>query len=150
MTIEESYHYRECGLENVFLLNGFAVEETRYGPAVTIHNMDGLHRAIGTFLVREKKDLSGPEIRFLRRELGMSQKNLGAVLSKTDQTVARWEKGSHKIDGTADRLLRVLYQLRVGGNRRVNSLLRRLADLDDIAQEQVSFKDTEEGWTLAA
>ena len=144
------YHYRECGLDNIHLLNGFEIRETDYGKAVTIHDMDGLHRAIGTYLVRERKDLTGPEIRFLRRELRMSQKRLGELLHKSDQTVARWEKGRNRIDGTADRLLRVLYQLQAGGNRRVRSLLERLADLDDLAETQVSFEDTVDGWRLAA
>ncbi len=55
----DGYHYRECGLESIHLLNGFEVKETDYGKVVAIHNLDGLHRAIGTHLVREKKNLSG-------------------------------------------------------------------------------------------
>ena len=147
MTID-GYHYRECGLDNVHLLNGFGVEETTYGEVVTIHDIDGLHRAIGTHLVRERKDLTGAELRFLRRELGMSQKTLGEFLNKSDQTVARWEKGTTKIDGSAERLLRVLYQLQAGGNRKIKSLLQRLAELDNLAEEQISFEDTENGWRL--
>lgn len=144
----DGYHYRECGLDRIHLLNGFEVKETGYGKVVAIHNLDGLHRAIGTHLVREKKNLSGPEIRFLRRELRMSQRRLGEVLQKSDQTVARWEKGTNKIGGTADRLLRVLYLLQAGGNRKIKSLLERLADLDNLAEERLSFEDTDRGWRL--
>ena len=145
---KNGYHYRECGLENIHLLNGYVVEESAYGEVVTIHNIDGLHRAIGTYLVREKKELTGAEIRFLRRELSMSQKALGAVLNKSDQTVARWEKNTHKIDGAADRLLRVLYQLQAVGSRKIRSLLQRLSELENQIDEAVSFEDTDEGWQL--
>ena len=142
----EGYHYRECGLDNIYLLNGYVVEKSPYGEVVTIHDIDGLHRAIGTYLVRERKDLTGTEVRFLRHELGMSQKVLGDVLGKTEQTVARWEKEPKEINGTATRLLRVLYQQHVGGNRKVRSLLEQLADLDDLVEEQIRFEDPGDGW----
>ena len=106
----ELHHYRECGLDNIFLLNGFTVRETRHGRAVSIEDIDGLHRAIGTHLAKEKRMLTGAELRFLRVELGLSQKLLGMLLGKTAQTVARWEKGQSRIDGTADRMAAVVPQ----------------------------------------
>ncbi len=87
------YRYIECGLDNVYLLNGFTIRSTPYGRAVAIDNIDGLHRTIARFLVREKKELTGKEIRFLRHELKYSQNRLAALLGVTEQTVARWEKG---------------------------------------------------------
>ena len=65
---QEFHHYRECGLmNNVFLLNGFTVRKTRHGRAVSIEDMDGLHRAIGTHLAKEKRMLIGAQVRFLPR-----------------------------------------------------------------------------------
>lgn len=112
----ERHHYRECGLNNVFPLNGFTVEETRHGRAVSIENMDGLHLATGTHLAKEKRALTGAELRFLRIELGLSQKMLGALLGKSAQTVARWGKGQSRIDSTAERVVRVLYTEQTGEN----------------------------------
>jgi putative transcriptional regulator len=43
----DRYHYTECGLDNIYLLNGFDPVETPRGKGVTIRNIDGLHRAIG-------------------------------------------------------------------------------------------------------
>ena len=31
------YHYRECGLRNVWLANGFDEHDTPYGPGIAIH-----------------------------------------------------------------------------------------------------------------
>ena len=79
----DTYQYRECGLDNMYLLNGFTVKRTKHGETVTIHDMDGLHRVIGSYLVRERKTLNGREVRFLRHELELSQKTLGELLGKS-------------------------------------------------------------------
>ena len=145
----ELHHYRECGLDNVFLLNGFTVRETRHGRAVGIEDIDGLHRAIGTHLAREKRALTGAELRFLRVEMGLSQKLLGMLLGKTAQTVARWEKGQSRIDGTADRVVRVLYCEQTGEHQKIRNVLQELAAPDDIGgDDELRFEDTDEGWRL--
>lgn len=140
------YHYRECGLDNVYLLNGFRYSETPHGKAVHIENIDNLHRAIGEYLVFEKKSLNGKEIRFLRHELGLSQTVLGMTLGKNGQSIARWEKDQSKIDGAAERLLRLIYIEHVGENEGVKEVLEQLSRLDDMIGDELSFEDTEEGW----
>ena len=110
--------------------------------------MDGLHRVIGSYLVRERKTLNGREVRFLRHELDLSQKTLGELLGKSGQTIARWEKGKGNIDGPADRLLRLLYELHTGVRRSVKKLLRQLAEMDSHVDESVQFEETGKGWQL--
>ena len=125
------YHYRQCGLAGVYLVNGYERKCTACGETITIHNIDELHRAIGIYLVEEKDNLTGAEIRFLRHELDLSQDMLGRLLGKTGQTVARWEKGQCRIDGSAVRLVRAYYEAKVGRKpNRVTGLLERLAELD--------------------
>jgi len=146
---KELHHYRECGLNNVFLLNGFTVKETRHGRAVSIQDVDGLHRAIGTHLATEKRALTGAELRFLRIELGWSQKLLGMLLGKSAQTIARWEKGQSRVDGTAERVVRVLYTEQTGENGKLKDVLQELAALEDLIGEgEFRFEDTDEGWRL--
>jgi hypothetical protein len=43
-------------------------KDTPYGPAVSIHNLEDLHRVIGLHLITYKSQLSPVEIRFLRTE----------------------------------------------------------------------------------
>ena len=104
------YQYRQCGLDHVYLVNGYERANTKYGESIRIHDIDGLHRAIGMYLIERKRPLTGAEVRFIRHELDLSQRGLGALLDKSGQTVARWEKGEVQIDGTAERLLRLLYK----------------------------------------
>ena len=105
----QPYHYRQCGLDHVYLVNGFERADTKYGESIRVHDIDGLHRAIGLHLIEQKRPLTGAEVRFIRHELDLSQRGLGVLLDKSGQTVARWEKGEVQIDGTAERLLRLLY-----------------------------------------
>ena len=150
MTKAERYHYRKCGLDDVYLVNGFERgSSARYGDTVKIHNIDGLHRAIGRYLVREKKDLTGAETRFLRHELNLSQRSLGGLLGKSGQTVARWEKGQGTIDGAADRLLRLIYEsatARKRDGKKIRQVLEQLSELDNCCAELMEFEDTNRGW----
>ena len=144
----QPYQYRNCGLENVYLVNGYTIKDTPYGEAISIDDMDGLHRAIGMYLVREKRTLSGPEARFLRHELDLSQRTLGELLDKSSQAVARWEKGRSRIDGPSDRLLRLLYIQRFStGTGKVRTLLERLAALDSQIDVPARFEN-DNGWHL--
>lgn len=107
----EALHYKECGLDNVYLLNGFNVEEYEGEEYVSIADSDGLNKAIGLFIVMHRKAPSGREIRFLRNEMDMSQAQLADILGVSDQSVARWEKGESETPGPAILALRVLFVL---------------------------------------
>ncbi len=148
----EQYHYTECGLDNIYLLNGFNFVETSRGKAVSINDIDGLHRAIGLCLVMEKKDLTPQEIRFLRDEMLLSQATLGQFLQVGEQTIRRWEAGKNSIPKTSEVLLRILYLDHINNkNEKIISLLKEIADLEDkINDKPILFKDTAKGWRSAA
>lgn len=151
----QRYHYTECGLDNIYLVNGFESMDTPYGKAVRVEDREGLHRAIGLMLVEEKPELNGKEFRFLRHEMNLTQKDLAAVLDVNVQSVARWEKGHSRIDGPAKNILRLLYQEFIGGNNKIIEPLKKLAELDEAIngdQDELTFEDTDAGWeqTLAA
>jgi putative transcriptional regulator len=145
------YHYTECGLDNVYLLNGFRIEDTSYGPAISIEDTDGLHHAIALDLVLTKRMLSGKELRFLRRELDLSQEALGLLLGGYQaQTVARWEKGECDTAHAADRLLRLVYLAHAHDNPDVRKVLDLLKDLDILIHEERVFEETDQGWRYKA
>ena len=88
--MRKPYHYTECGLDYVYLLDGFKVIKTEYGPAVRVVNASKLDRAIALAIVRRQKKLTGQEVRLLRGLLDMTQEELGQALGKDAQSVARW------------------------------------------------------------
>lgn len=123
------YHYVECGLDNVRLRNGFVVKQTPYGEAVAIHDVEGLHLAIGVMLAEKAGKLTGKEFRFLRKELGLSQENLAGILGNTDQAIAKWEK-TGKIPLASERLLRGLYLEAKTGEAGLMEGIKRINELD--------------------
>jgi len=148
------FHYTMCGLDNVYLMNGFNVAETNYGEAISIREADELHKAIGLYLVQHRKVLSPKEVRFLRKQLDLTQAELGGLIGQSSQQVARWEKGQSEISGPADRLIRTIFLFSIlseqGGDEYMN-LLEALDQMDEPTVEKpVVFQSTEEGWLEAA
>ena len=142
------YHYTDSGLGNIWLASGFEVVETNYGNGVAIHDVEGLHRAIGETLAK-KAWLTGAEVRFLRKEMDMSQRALGELLGNTDQAIAKWEKFG-KVPKTADRMIRLIYLEHIGGNVPIRQTIERINDTDRHEQERMTAEESESGWRIAA
>ena len=137
---EQPLHYTACGLDNVYLLDGFKRETIDGEEYLTIQDLDGLWKAIGLHLVTTRKALAPKEIRFLRQHMKMTQAELGARLRVSDQTVARWEKDQCDKDGPADRMLRVLFLGSPVAQPEGNELLREIIKLLDDLQERDESK----------
>ena len=141
-----TYHYTESGLDNIYLENGFTKVITPYGEGVSILDTEGLHKAIGRWLVALPKPLNGAELRFLRLEMETTQRHLAALLGTTEQSLRLWEKNRTKaITGSADRLLRALYKDCIGDDPAIRRMLKRLAELDQIQGAAVAFKKNDNG-----
>ena len=146
------YHYTECGLNNVYLLNGYKCIDTARGKSISIHDIDGLHKAIGLLLVASKKDLSGEEVRFLRHEMLLSQDAVAKLLGVSEQAIRRWERGKINIPKPPESLLRLLYREHVNDHEgKVSIMLKKIANLEEtIRNDEILFKDTAKGWQAAA
>jgi putative transcriptional regulator len=107
------YQYCASGLDNIFLLNGVTIEKTSYGPIVEIENLNGLHHAIGLYIIEKDAPLTGAEFRYLRKQMDLTQGELGQIMKTTDQTIANYEKGKTADLGPADPLMRLTYLLHV-------------------------------------
>ncbi len=142
------YHYTECGLKNVWLKNGYAIRKTSYGEGVSIQDVEGLHKFIGQSIARRPK-LTGPELRFLRKEMGMSQKALAAFVGTSEQNVSLWERRG-RVPQAADRLIKLAFLETVdGGSVEIRRIIERLNDLDATAQEKMRLEKGKE-WRKAA
>ena len=146
-----AYHYVQCGLDNVWLQNGFEIVETPYGQSVKIDRPDMLDAAIAECLTKKSAPLTGREFRFLRLQLDMSQKRIGELVGKEAQTVALWEK-SEKVNSEIDYMIRHIYrQVVINGRQSYVELVDFLNGLDRAEHEmRMSFQETEEGWEKAA
>jgi transcriptional regulator with XRE-family HTH domain len=87
----------------------------------------------------------------------MTQQVVANMLRVDVQTVARWEKGkTGAVPGAAQGMIRVLHELKTGGDIEIIRLLEELSELDEIIHgdderpEPLDFEDTEEGWQQQA
>lgn len=104
------YEYTGCGLNGIFLKNGYRIVDTSYGDGVVIEDIDGLHRAIAGDILSQTTPMSGRQFRFLRKEQNLVQSELAALLRVDVQTVANWEKkGLEAVPGPADVAMRACY-----------------------------------------
>jgi DNA-binding transcriptional regulator YiaG len=147
-----SYHYLESGLDNIYLKNGFTVHQTPYGEGVSIHDTEGLHKVIGRWLIETPTPLEGQALRFIRREMELTQGQLADLVGATEQTLRLWEKNRRKpMPGSADRLLRALYSEYLGGDGTVRALVDRLAQLNQQEIDKVCLVEEQgHGWKVQA
>ena len=141
-----TYHYTESGLDNVYLIDGYTVHKTPYGKGVSIQNTEGLHRAIGKWLITQPRPLNGAELRFIRTEMELTQRALAGIIGAEEQTLRLWEKKRDKfMPATAERLLRALYSEALGNNVQIKRMLEKLADLDRVEGGKACFTK-KNGW----
>jgi DNA-binding XRE family transcriptional regulator len=71
-----------------------------------IPDMPGLVAAVSVARAKEPTKLNGREIRFLRKAIGFTAKELASDLDVSEETVSRWENGHLAIGNSVERILR--------------------------------------------
>lgn len=121
--IVQRYHYTECGLPDVWI-EGLRVKDDAGEEVIMIPNIGSLHKLISTEVVTSRGTLTGPELRYLRTEMGLTQTQLGELVHRERLTVSRWERGESTLDGATEAYIRILASSKLG--------------LDEIDPEEVS------------
>jgi DNA-binding transcriptional regulator YiaG len=144
------YHYQSCGLNNIYLVNGYQEIDTPYGKAVSIADAEGLDRAIAHNLITYKPKLTGSEFRFLRKFLDLSQAKLALLLGNNEQAIALWEKKSN-IPKWASNMLRKLVCEYLGENKTLMEIIDRFNNMDQAEyEESIRFEEFDHEWKIAA
>lgn len=144
----EPLHYTQCGLDNIYLVNGFHRREVAGETYIAVKDAEDLHASIALCLAR-KKVLSGQEIRFLRKHLEYTQKDLGDHLGVSDQMIARYEKDRNTMDSSADGLFRLLVIGKALKCVDVHAELEKLRAEDDAASDTLLMGRDHDEWKLA-
>src|SRR5258708_25492655 len=104
-----NYRYAESGLSNLILQGIEVADCPNCGNSdVIIPRMAKIHRAIAQALANSPVRLTGEQLRFLRKHLGLSGDQLGRYLHTDRTKISKWERGEDRIGPATDRLVRLL------------------------------------------
>lgn len=109
----QTYHFKESGLDNVYLIN----IDISHCPdckidTVSIPNPTQLLSCLGELIILSPSLLTGPELRFLRKNLHAKINDFARILGVDRVTLSRWENGHEKITKPNDRLIRSVYLIK--------------------------------------
>lgn len=97
------------GLPNVYLTGGFKIEGEGALQTVAYFDLEGLYFSIAGCIARRSAPLTASEFRFLRKRLGMNQHEVGALVGKTSQAIAKWEKEKGSVPVADGMLVRLAW-----------------------------------------
>jgi putative transcriptional regulator len=150
---ENVYHYVESGLNNVYLDGGVHFENSPYGKAVSIDNVDKLHACIAKCLVEKPGGLIGPEFRFLRTELDYSQRMMAQLCGREERSIREWEaKVDEEIPEPANTIIRFIYKQRREPTAQFEKVSLMLAALHEADRDyfEMRLTPTKDGWAPQA
>jgi DNA-binding transcriptional regulator YiaG len=138
--MKKQFHYTACGLDNVWLENGYTLKETPIGQAVSVQDVNGLHELLALQLAQKPGLLTGKEFRFLRVQLGLSQEALGRLLDFSENAVSLWER-KDTVPVTCDHWLRMCVLAKLAGHTKVADALERIKTVHKLAYQKYVVKD---------
>jgi putative transcriptional regulator len=119
------FHMTNCGLPNVWLQSGFKTGTDKFGNFYSIDDLPGLYRAIALALAHGGGQLSANELLVFRRQLGLTQAQLGAALGRTEQTVLLWER-SGKIPADSAQTIKLMVLRKFSPHMTIDEAFRHL------------------------
>lgn len=134
------YHYTACGLDNVWLENGYTLKATRYGKGVSVNDVDGLHKLLAAKLVEKQGLLNGKEFKFLRVQLGLSQEGLGKLMGVSENAVSLWER-KDTVPLAHDHLLRLMVLGKMQGNTKIGEAIERVQTVQKLANQKFVVRE---------
>ena len=130
--VRQPLQYLACGLDDVYLVNGFTITESEGEEVISVENIDDLHVAIALKLITSPAKLKPREFRFLRNNMDLTQTDLGERLGVDVQMIGRYERDEHAIPAPVDQLLRFHYVLHLLPKDAREELL---AEVEEAAKE---------------
>jgi putative zinc finger/helix-turn-helix YgiT family protein len=84
---------------------------------VAIPRPEALHRTVAAEVIRKPARLSGPEMVFLRSQLGMTARALAKAMGVVPESMSRWENDVLPVPPPIDRLVRTMVALTTEGEK---------------------------------
>jgi len=117
---------------------------------VVIPRPEALNRAIAAAVIRKQARLAGPEMVFLRAQMGLTARALARVMGVVPESVSRWETGALPVSPPVDRLLRTMVALTIDGERFPVQVLAEIAGEAGPLKLVVTLDPKKGAWRCAA
>lgn len=101
--------YPESGLDNVFLINVPVWRCSNRHEEYEIPAAQQLHDVLAEVIIEKRGPLVGPEIRYLRKHLGLNAIDFSGYLGINPVSLSRIENVKRGVTSTIDRLVRLLF-----------------------------------------
>jgi len=144
------YHYVGAGLSNVYLVG----VTYRYWPETEMQQADipclpALLDALAKALLEKRGLLTGDELRFLRKQLGVASKDFAEYVGVSAEQYSRLEHGA-TVTPTVDRLVRLLYAALAKLPTETAEEMARTTWTAKLNQEQriVASQDEKQRWVV--
>jgi DNA-binding transcriptional regulator YiaG len=141
--------YPHFAFTQLRLVNGYRELDTDYGQAREYKREDELEHCIRRLVVRKTGALTGPELRFLRRGLEISQASFGQMLDRDAQTVARWEKSFETVPRFVDLMVRMRFAERFDPEFSIKQMLSFVDGSAPALPSVIYLTLSEDGWSFA-
>jgi transcriptional regulator with XRE-family HTH domain len=135
------YLFAESGLDNV-LLRGVKLLRCNHCGSVTplLSKLNHLMRVIALALVLKPSVLTGKEIRYLRKYVGLTGEQFGNKLGLTKEHVSRIENGKYPVGEQTERLIRyVAISIDPDLQGEVEQLFDLLDEIGEAQQERIEI-----------
>jgi putative zinc finger/helix-turn-helix YgiT family protein len=146
MTSEKITHkYKECGLDNVVLIGVTLFRCVDCGEeCFDFGDIVALHEVIAEILIMKKDLLTGKEIRFLRKRLGLSNTVFAEkILGCSYETLSRIENGKQSVTEQMDHFVRFIASNRIDCQK--NSLIEMLVNGSLRSIKRIELQKTKSG-----
>lgn len=154
-TVRKPYRYTASGLGNINLAGIPVYGCPRCGTeSPVIPQIGQLHEAIARDLLEQSAPLTGQEIRFLRKNAGISARELAALIGIDPAHLSRVENGHREALGpAADKLTRAVVTAKVGLPDELGEILlhvaRKIDEEDAGGVAEHVFRLRNDGWRAA-
>lgn len=122
-----TYRFKECGLDGVVLQGIEVIRCASCGNEdPVIPHVSELMRVLALAVVGKPYRLTGKEVRFLRKFLGMTGEEFARLLHVDKSTLSKWENGEDRVGEQSDRLIRLItLALGDGLREKIEEIIRR-------------------------